>query len=208
MNAKEIQKLLIKPVISHLNGDFRTIKGNFLIKYPIGDIITGFCFERSLDKNDFYIHAFSQPLYTLRNYFVLSYGNRIKNKNGDGWSLVDNQFFSKNAIEEVISALQNNLAFVEEMRNPEKFYLHYEDRLKNIKNWRSTETLVYTALWLKKSNAKADAIDLIKHIETHDDLSLDWVKQCRDSLQELVDSDNPISILQKNKEQTIKNLKL
>ena len=94
------------------------------------------------------------------------------------------------------------------MRDHEKFYLHYKEELETIKNWRLTEALVYTAFWLKKPIAKTKAKILIEHIETHDDLKLDWVKQCRDSLQELVDSDDPIAILQRNKEQTIKNLKL
>jgi hypothetical protein len=209
MDARETQKLLIKPVINHLNGDFRTVKGNFLIKYPIDDIITGFCFERSSDKNDFYLNTFSQPLYLLDKIICLSFGDRIKNTNGiTSWNLIGSPRFSANTIEELISALQNNLSFVEEMRNPEFFYSYYEKKYGNSKNWRLIETLIYTAFWLKKPDAKLDAIDLIKYIETHDDLTIDWVKQCRDSLQELVNSADPIAILQKNKEQTIKNLKL
>ena len=209
MNTQEIQKLLIKPAIKQLKGDFRIVKGTFLVKYPIEDIITGFCFERSSDKNDFYLWTFAQPLYQLDNIIYLSFGDRIKNKNRrESWSFMNTSSFNKNTIEELISALQNNLGFVEKMRNPEKFFLHYEDRLKTISNWRSIETLVYTSFWLKKSNAKIDAVALVKYIEKNDDLSLDWVKQCRDSLQELVNCDDPIAILQKNKEQTIKNLKL
>ncbi len=209
MNTKEIQKNLIKPVINYLNGDFRTVKGNFLIKYPIEDIITGFCFERSSTKNNFYLWFFAQPLYLPSNYFYLSFGDRIKNKNKtESWSLVDTPNFSKNTIEELISELQSNLTFVEEMRSPNFFYSHYKEVSESIKNWRLNETLVYTAFWLKKPEARTKAISLIKYIEKNDDLSIDWVKECRDSLQELVNSIDPIMILKKYKEQTIINLKL
>jgi len=208
MTTREINKNLIKPVLRQLNDDFRIVKGNFLIKYPVKDILTGFCFERSSDINDFYVWFFAQPLYQLDNIIYLSYGDRIKNKNGVAWSFADKQFFSKNTIEELISAINNNLGFVDEMRDPEQFYSYMGKRLKKFENWRFDETLVYTAFWLKKPNAKNDAIALVNYIENNENISLDWVKHCRDSLNELIDSDNPHVILSRNKEQTILNLKL
>ena len=209
MNAREIQKLLIKPAIPYLADDFRIVKGNFLIKYPIKDIITGFCFGRSSDKNDFYLHAFSQPLYLLHDYFHLTFGDRIKDrKNIDSWSLIDRPKFTKNTIEEVISALQNNLSFVEEMRNPEKFYLYIERALKRYENLRFDEARVYTAFWIKREDAMEQAKEYIEYLNTKENLTIEWRKDIRDRIQELVDSTDPIAILQKNKEQTIKNLKL
>ena len=69
MDARETQKLLIKPAIPHLAGDFRIVKGNFLIKYPISDIVRDFVSEDLPIKMIFtYIHFLNHYIYYLTTF--------------------------------------------------------------------------------------------------------------------------------------------
>lgn len=53
------------------------VKGELLVIRPIGKILRGVCFNRSINPRSFYVEIFVQPLFVPSQYIVLNFGKRL-----------------------------------------------------------------------------------------------------------------------------------
>jgi len=146
---------------------------NVIYKFPINDILLGFCFEKSgFNKDGGYVSVFAQPLYVKSDSITLSFGKRLKGINGELWQL-DNNPNLENTINELLSLMKNSvqdyLRYIDEVV---KFYNYYHDKTSNI---RMIQAITYSAIY---SNISDSEIILDSYIDTlqKQDLSIKWIK--------------------------------
>jgi len=208
MTKKEVEKFIKQFIIKEFNTNYKIVSSNFLLKYPIQDIVAGYCFERSSIDSGIYLNRFAQPLYLLDKYFNLTFGSRINNRYGnERWLIKDSSGVSQN-VSELLNALKSNDTFVEEMQDPNILYAYVEKIGNETGNIRFLEAQVYTAFWLNKPDAILQAQELITAINHDADMSIAWLQDVVKLLRELIEADDPIAILNEYKTQTSHNLKL
>ena len=62
------------------------IKGPLLFRAPIGGILSGICFDRSVNVDIFYVEYFFLPLFMRREYISFSFGDRLRHPSGqEAW---------------------------------------------------------------------------------------------------------------------------
>jgi hypothetical protein len=112
----------LKPIFEELLPDFPGFrpKGHLFFREPVLDILTGFCFERSADRWDFYLLAFNQPLYIPKEHVTFSRGRRLMSDQGQGWHVIPED---KVAIVPHLSECmrKNGLPMIEKFDTPLKF---------------------------------------------------------------------------------------
>ncbi len=76
MRVRYLNRLLEEHLVPHLDG-FSVHEG-MLIATPVGDLLRGFCFDRSqLDRTSFYVNVFVQTLCVPLEHVVLTVGHRL-----------------------------------------------------------------------------------------------------------------------------------
>jgi hypothetical protein len=191
MNDSEIKKIVKNSFRQILDQRFNLYK-NILYKHPLNNILLGFCFEKSAsNKEGVYVWVFVQPLYVNADYIVLSFGKRLKGKNGEFWKLKDTLNFEE-MISELETSMQNEIdTFLKEVNTPLKFYNYYTEKSVNI---RMVQAVVYSAIYSKHKDAESLLKNYITMIK-QEDLNYDWIKNLLKEalcLQNIIDSKSSI----------------
>lgn len=206
MTKKKLESIAKKYIIPSL-GNYK-LHGEFIIKLPIKDIVTGFCLERSSVLDCGYAWWFSQPLYVPYDLLHLTFGGRIEF--GDGGQLWN---FTKEQIEQTMNlltfkmkGLQKKLALVEE---PIDFYNYFKGEKEN--NLRIYEAVTYSACWTMQPSMQRDIEECINFILKEQNLSIPWIKTVLDnlrSIEALKDNEQIFYSLNKLKIAALSKLKL
>lgn len=196
---KKIVQQSFKPI---LNQNFRLYK-NIIYQYPLNNILLGFCFDKSgFNKDCVYISVFAQPLYINADNIILSFGNRLKGKDGNLWQLENNP-----NLEEILSELLLLMKdviddFLNKVNTPSRFYNYYQDKLVNI---RMVEAVTYSAIYSKHKDSELILENYIKILQ-NENLEIDWVKNLLDvakNLKLIIDDDEAIqNLFKKNIDET------
>jgi hypothetical protein len=202
MTSKEIEKFIKKNLIGQVGNDLKQ-KGAYILRYPVKDIVGGFCFERSAsDKSSIYIWWFVQPLFIPGSMIYLTFGNRLeKSYRNQSWDNLD----SAETTEKIKEIIKKNMPLIESLLEPVSFYNYYRHSFENL---RIYEALIYTSIWIKSPNWKQEIQNFIRYIDNNSDTGISWIRQMREEMMVIKVSANPQNVLVSNKENLINLLNL
>jgi hypothetical protein len=207
MTQKKLENILRNYIISSLKGNFAIMDG-YIIKLPIQDIVVGYYFEKSSSANCIYIWWFTQPLYIPDDMLHLTFGNRIRTKNGSEMWDFSNTLID-GTIKILLPELETHKNLIDKLEMPRNFYdYYYENREKNIRIYEAT---TYTACWIGLLNMYEEIENCLRFIESNLSTSISWIKQISDNLNLLkkqMNHDDILVILKDWKNNTAAKLKL
>ena len=168
MTNNEIKKIVKIYFESITSKDFILFK-DILVKISNDNILYGFCFEKSSNKNTLFVWSFCLPLYIPNNFLRLTFGKRLIKSD---WLVKENI----NIIEDMrkleslmIHEIDN---FFDQVDSASKFYSYYEEKKDNI---RVHEPLVYSAIYSKNPNSNLILNDIISEMESEKyNISTEW----------------------------------
>lgn len=168
MTNTELKKIKDKYFDKLIFENFK-LKGNILYKFPLNDLVVGFCFEKSASvKGGIYVWSFVQPLYLPNDSIILTFGRRLENKL---WELKDANNFEV-TMNKLLLSIKNEIEnFVVKVDSAEKFYNYYSNKCENL---RMTQGVVYSAVYLKNSESELLLNNYIKILKEQN-LMIKWI---------------------------------
>jgi hypothetical protein len=166
---KNISALVREYILPNFN-DFKYHK-NMIFRVPVGDILSGFYFEKI--KNYTYVWIFFMPLFIPNKNIVFTFGQRLRNSSGKSMFHLD-ELNIHNTIENIIKVMNENLPLVYELIDTRKFYEYFS---KKDTNFNIHQDLVFTSCYLNQPDCNMDLLNLIHLIEKSDSKNLDWMQE-------------------------------
>ncbi|MBN1971953.1 MAG: hypothetical protein JW870_21555 [Candidatus Delongbacteria bacterium] len=179
MNNSELKKIINKTISGNKHFGFIHFK-NLIIREPIKEILQGFCFEKSPhDKNGFYLWVFVQPIFIENDNIVLTFGKRIKNKNGNEWWSINKE--NENYIIQNLNTVFENEGFnyLNQTGSLNKFFNYFRDCQTNL---RIMEAVSFTSFIIGNKDCYKENDTLINEIEENHDLGIKWKRDILDKL--------------------------
>lgn len=149
---------IIKECKQH-NSEYE-IKGKLLFIPPIGEVLTGFNFEKVNDH--FYLWMFAQPLFIPKEHYYFTFGNRLKNP------LTGSSIYELNdeSLEGVIRVISDpkNLQWLKDMKNAFVFYDFHKEKIKEFSFLRN---LAFVSAYLNKNDSNEQLKEFIRLSESY-----------------------------------------
>jgi hypothetical protein len=166
--------MLEKRLLADLPGF--TIKGALIFIPPVEHTLRGFHFEGSdFDKTSFYIWRFFLPLTVPQNHLSFSFGDRLRIKGADRWSVKDSNF------EKILAdAMKDEIPCLNKLKRPEDVVEELM-RLKDAsKNPYINEAFAYMSA--RSGNFRA-ATEALENLLALLDPSVRWQRDMADRAQ-------------------------
>ncbi len=128
-----------------------------LFKAPIGDILSGFYFEKV--KNHFYIWCFFQPMFIPSKSIYFTFGKRLGQSSK---KFIVDELKTLEKKNEIIEEMNKQMTLLESINNASDFY-HYIKKSKE--SFNTSEGLVLTSCFMNQTHADQDLLELINKIE-------------------------------------------
>jgi len=145
--------MLAKRLLADLPGF--AIKGALMFIPPVEHTLRGFHFEGSdFDRTSFYIWRFFLPLTVPQHHLSFSFGDRLRIKGADRWSVKDSNF------EKILAdAMKYELPCLNNLKTPEDVVEELRRLNDGSKNPYLHEAFAYMLARLGEINAAADALE-------------------------------------------------
>lgn len=103
MKKKEFEKIG-NQILANLPGF--AVKGELLLMQPLGHMLRGVCFNRSINPRSFYVEIFLQPLFVPLQHIAFNIGWRLRKQDGkfESWDAD-----APNLIEDLIESLKHEM---------------------------------------------------------------------------------------------------
>jgi hypothetical protein len=194
MKKTEI-RLLLKAILPKLENHKWVLHEEKIIIEPVGCILKGIHINKSgLDKSQFELKYFVQPLYVPDKYLNLSYGSTLRNIGGRQWW--DYDFDKIEEISNQISILINKIdkAFLLKISDANDFYSYFKKDKKL--SFRFFEAVAYSSCYSKNVRFKEDLSDLLAFLEKKENRMHPYAQFIYKNTQKLILSETPESILE------------
>jgi hypothetical protein len=150
-----INKFVKECILPNLDG-FRYQK-KVLFQEPIGDVLSGFYFEKV--KNHFYIWIFFQPLFIPSKSIYFTFGKRLGQSTK---KFIIDELKSSELKNEILEEINKNITLVKSIKNASDFYHHFK---KSDESFNTFEGLVLTSCFIHNTHSDQDLLELISKIE-------------------------------------------
>ena|SRR5712692_1742177 len=170
MKVKRFQALA-KRLLPHLGG--YTCRRDLIYATPVAHVLRGFCFETSaFDATSFYVYVFFLPLYVPTQYLYFNFGERLRYRGRDGWSITDS-----NVEEKLLESIRiQGLPFLAGVEEPLELAKVTRSRFGELKNPHTWEAIAYSLIMGNDHGSAHAAFDrLLASL----DLGVEWQQQIK-----------------------------
>lgn len=159
-----INKFVKECILPNFDG-FR-YQNKVLYKEPIGDVLSGFYFEKV--KNYFYIWIFFQPLFIPSKSIYFTFGKRLGQSTK---KFIIDELKSSELKNEILVEINKNITLVKSIKNASDFYHHFK---KSKESFNAFEGLVLTSCFIHNTHSDQDLLELISKIELLQKSNSQW----------------------------------
>lgn len=180
------------------------INGPLLLLPPVEHTLRGFYFEgSSFDKTSFYVTCFFLPMCVPTQHLTFTFGDRLRDKGADRWSIDDLEFEEK-----LVPTMHNKATFLMSLKSPENV-IDAITIWTDSRSLHQDQALAYMLVRGALPNAKSALEKLLAAIE----ISVPWQKEIASRAETLISMlvkqpENARTQVLKWEFETIQNLRL
>jgi hypothetical protein len=177
---KTLDKIVREKILPNFSG-FEYHK-NIMFKAPISEVLSGFCFEKI--KDHIYLWQFFQPTFVPTKHIYFTFGERL-GTNKKRYPI--DQLNIESTVEVLNKEISTKLFFVESLCKASEFYNFF---VHGNNSFEKFQDLVFTSCYLDNSECSSMLNELIKIIETSDNVDAEWMKELLKNSKQLYYSNN------------------
>lgn len=137
-----------------------------LFKAPIGDVLSGFYFEKV--KDHFYIWCFFQPMFIPSKSIYFTFGKRLGQSSK---KFIVDELKTSELKNEILEEMNKHMTLLESIKNASDFYHYFK---KSEESFNTLEGLVLTSCFMNHTHSDQDLLELISKIELLQNSNAQW----------------------------------